>query len=213
MNIPAYLQPYAADADVGKHAATFLVKCSCGCDTLQLMSRAETSAEKDAAEKWQGYTLRYDVDKDQYYMEKGQLLFKKKELVSEHEAALLQPPTIIKARCLSCGKDILLFDDTQHGYDASCPSKKDTSSPEDSEPQGDMVCEFLSVPGKVTVALEYDVSFNAFVKDAEDTYDDDFDEDHAETYYDLAFSSIEIKVEADGRRKTVFAQNTAETWM
>ena len=212
MNIPAYLQPYAAAADVGKHSAAFRVKCSCGCDTLQPMSRTQTLAEKEAAQKWQGYTLRYDVDKDQHYMEKGQLLFKKKELISEDEAALLQPPTIVKAHCTACGKDILLFDETEHGYDASDPRQPDEDFVDDA-PLDTAVYAPLSAPGKITVALKYDISFKAFVKDAEDTYEDDFDEDNAETYYDLAFSTIEIKVEADGRKKTVFTQNTAETWM
>ena len=211
MNIPAYLQPYAADADVGKHTVTCRIRCSCGCDTLQPTSRTQTPAEKAAAEKWQGYTLRYDVDKDQHYVEKGSLLFKKKELISEDEAALLQPPTIVKALCTACGKDVLLFDENEHGYDASDPRRPDEDFVDDA-PLDTAVYSPLSAPGKVTVALKYDISFKAFVQDAEDTYEDDFDEENAETYYDLAFSSIEIKVETDGRKTSVFSQDTAETW-
>ena len=211
MNVPAYLQPYAVDAQIDKHAVSFRVRCSCGCGTLQITSRTPTPAEQAAAEKWRGYTAEYDFEKEHWCMRKGHLFFKKKEPISEDEALLLHPSTVVRAACTACGKEILLFDEDEHGYDASDPRKPDPDYIDD-EPLDEAVYAPLSEPGEVDVSLRYEISFKEFVMEAEKTYEEDFDEENAAAYYDLAFSAIEIAVENDGSMKTVFSRNTAETW-
>lgn len=211
MNIPAYLRPYATNADIGKHAITFRVKCSCGCDRIQLVERALTPAEKAAAEKWKGYVSCQD-ENDRFYMVKQGFFGTKRIEVTEEEADLLVPVGIAKAVCSVCGKEILLFDETVHGYDVSDPRIHDEESCENEDDENEIdVFEPLGQPGAVGVKLKYDMSFKEFVKDAECTYDDDFDEDNAEAYYELAFTAIEIQAEENGRLKTLFTRNTAES--
>ena len=210
MNVPTYLKPFAANAVIGKHTVSFQVRCSCGCETLQLTHRTPTPAEIAAAEKWQGYTTNYDYKKDQWYMQKGKLFAKKKEYISEDEAMLLHPNTVVRAVCTACGKEILLFDEVEHGYDSSDPRKPDPDFVDD-EPLDEAIYVPLSAPGKVSVMLKYDISFKTFVKESETAYEEDFDEENAEAYYDVAFSAIEITTDADNGKNPVFTMNTAVT--
>lgn len=197
--VPEYLKEFAFNIQEKANAVTFMIKCKCGNSRLHLFENIESADEKYKREAFEKLLKQYNKI---YYDENGQMVlysngflgFGKKQKILPKESIPFQAKAI-KATCVCCGRDILLFDNRTYGYDAVV------------EPIGEMQGNLEYTEKKLR-----DEGVEIFVKIRNDLSEAEFmeiAEGVDSPRYADAFSDISIYAVFNGKKKLIYDEETA----
>lgn len=123
--IPTYLSQYATEPTQKRNRFSFKLKCTCGCEKFSILNNAYTDDEKQEIKEYEDkspniglHSLNGEIDSNgnPFYYIKIFGIFKKR--IEIPEEPICMRVTVVKAVCSKCLKEILLFDNRYHGYDA-----------------------------------------------------------------------------------------------
>lgn len=131
--VPNYMKPYADNVKIKKENVAFSLKCSCGCESFRLMQNVYTDEEnRQIAEcerinnkrvGWHSIYGGLDKDGKPYQYIKFLGIFKKN--IEWEPQPLCANIKVVKAKCISCGNEIVVFDSRFHGYDSMDTKKEE----------------------------------------------------------------------------------------
>ena len=193
--IPEYLKSYAIEEKQRGDRLSFKLRCTCGCESFVLFENQYTDEEKRLIKEYEErvpdigwHTLYGGIDGD------GNLYHYIKifGIIKKH-IAIPKPPFfmdihVVKAQCLQCQKDILLFDSRYYGYDGMMAEHQEERKyiPQLKQ-RGDG-------PFGIKIAVENDLSLEEF--------NENIGEQCSPEFYSNAFGHIRI-CGLKGDRKTI----------
>ena len=126
IEVPAYMKQYANNVKVKKEIIQFSLRCNCGCDSFRLIRNNYTDDENKQIEEsnrindkkvgW--HTIYGGLDKDGKPYSYIKILGIFKKYFEWEPLPLCANIKVVKAICVSCGKEIIVFDNRLHGCDS-----------------------------------------------------------------------------------------------
>jgi hypothetical protein len=201
--IPDYLKQYAVGKKQKGSRLSFKLKCTCGCEKFIIWEKEYTDDEKHLIQEYEdkiphtGWHSIYgglDTEGKPYSYIKYFGIFKKR--VDFPQIPVCMNMNVIKAVCLQCQNDVVLFDSRTHGYDGM------TS---DHTEERNCIPHFKqrgNTPYSVEVAIENQPSLEAF--------NEMMEEQHSFAFYSNSFTSIRIcGLGAKGKKELLYDIETA----
>lgn len=186
--VPDYLEKYAYDTNATRDTVSFGLKCTCGCQSFDLLKNVYTAEEERLAceyEKslhgvgWHSIFGGIDENGNHYSYIKILGLFKKH--VKIPKAPYFVGVEVIKAVCEKCQNEIIVFDSRLHGLSSISDT---TEEKQDYIPHFDIENKQT---GKVVIVLEQDGN---------------------EGNEPQMFTGIRIYVETDCKKRLFYSQET-----
>ena len=189
IEVPAYINSFANNVRIEKNFIRFSLRCNCGCELFWLIKNNYTDEESRQIEEserindkkvgW--HTIYGGIDNAgkpyQYYKILG--IFKK--YFEWEPEPLCAGIKVIKAICVSCKNEFVVFDNRFNGYDSMFTESE---------------------------ALDYIPHFDNVLKEKECNVTIEIELDEESNDVNL-FSSINIYAESNGKRKVFFQMETA----
>lgn len=197
--LPQYLSSIATKITETKNKKIlFNINCICGGQNFFIFKNCETAEEITKKKNWEslikGYNSGYSDDKGNLYLTKKIFGIKIKQ-IKINRSDVPQYNTIIKVKCSECGKEYIIYDSRENGYDAmvdSLENNKITDLPV-------QYIKFLDKEQSIKIKITNDLAYQEFVDEFQNASLQDFSN---------AFSEISIYITNNNKRKCIF---TAET--
>ena len=218
MNIvPMHLKEFACNMHSKKDSTVFYLKCICGNEIFTVTS-GKTKEAKKAEEQWDKYWKKFrllpifsfgdavDRKKGQRYIYGNTFFGIRVGKLYDEDLHSVKDLCVIKATCSSCFKEIVVFDNRRHGYDAQTdiwdagelgtvnPSFADESALKFHDTCRGNACA-------IKVSVQNNLSFNDFYET--------FGYSASEKDYSNAFSRIKITSIVDGKSRTILDMETS----
>lgn len=202
VDVPLYLKECTKTKNCTKDAIILQVLCNCGCSAFYLLENILDIEEDNMIKayekrfsKW-GHIEKYTdpITQISYLVAKntfGKIIDK----IPVSEIQDIKRTHIIKVECSKCGKQIILYDNRYHGYDAIVT--KDQISIVHKEYQYRLI---QKKPMEVEIKIRNDLSYGEYCKTIDETSTKEFSN---------AFSSIEIYGIKDSKKKKYFEEETS----
>ena len=203
--LPEYLKNVAYDVKQKAEKVSFNVKCSCGCCEFDFFKKKVTTEERKR-KKWADELCKiyngdfyHDKDGNFWMCSKSFLGIGKKKIKltkQQYNDFMAETRDIVKVRCVNCGKEYILFDSSEYGYDG--------------------VVDFLENP---LVADRSKIDYKNVISSAEcaieirntcpySEFEEGFGKDGNYAMYTNAYSDIKIMAITAEKKKTIFSAET-----
>lgn len=214
--VPVYLKEIAYNCVQKKKSVIFDLKCTCGNETFKLM-KGKTNELKKREEQWDKYWKKYRFipilafgdaierkSGKRYWFGRTFFDIRIGKFYTDDSPAVMDL-CVVKAICSNCGKEHILFDNRNHGYDTLSEIVDTQRLGVVGMPFADeSLLKFRACQSKncsVKVAVQNTLTM-------EDFYET-FGDDATEECYSLAFSWITIISTNEGKSRTVLDLETA----
>jgi len=189
--IPMHLKDLAINIKNVRNTLHFRLKCPCGNEQFSVWEMGIFPQKKF---EWPTFSSDLYVDKEgkQYYIEKTFFKIPIRKVPLEQISISQQ---IIKAKCLDCGQEFVLFDSSKHGYDALCNDAEEIST-HLTEENFQMRCTQCGI----SVCIQNDLSYNEF--------EESFGNKVSPEQYANAFSSLAIYSLNGKKKKNLYSFET-----
>ena len=130
MNIlPVYLREHSYDCIQKKNSLVFNLKCTCGNQKLKVL-KATTKESTQSEKKWEDYWKKYrflpifsfadstERKSGKRYIYGNTFLGIRVGKLYFEDVPFVKDLCVVKAFCPICAKEVILFDNRKHGYDA-----------------------------------------------------------------------------------------------
>lgn len=198
--MPNYLNKFAYNIQKKSQSISFMIKCECNTKEFQLLENEESREEKEKRKEFDELMKEYDGGA--YSDKNGNIFLCSKDFLGIGRKKIQLPDSIIpfqikvvKALCSHCGKEIILFDNRLHGYDAIVDPPNNLS-----EDLKFSVIRTNKKNSEILVKIRNDLSIEEYIETMKGT----FMERYAEAFSDISIYSI-----TDGRKKLIFEEETA----
>jgi len=202
MLLPDYLLTIADNIKEKDTSATLNLKCSCNCSNFLLYQNVESNAEKMKRLKWEQLLQEYDGggysdSEGNLFLTKKKILCIKPKAIKINKYDIPKYLIIIKAKCSSCGKEFIIFDNRKNGYDAISDN---TMIDDLNKNQKSIKYKSLNKqPTPIKIKISNDMNYSNFVEEFPDA---------AMEKYLNAFSNISVYVLKNNKFTLLFSQET-----
>lgn len=214
--LPSYLKDYANNCVQKRETTVFNIKCSCGNEKFRIV-RGRTNEEKKSEERWNNYWRKFrfipilefsdaiERKTGRRYTYGTTFFGIRVGKYYDEIIDMVQDIRMVKSRCLKCSKDIVLFDNRKHGYDAianlydSRENRVEIPYADETELKFRNVCKDKDCT--ITVAVQNDLTKEEFCET--------FGDNESAEIYSNAFTWIKIFATANGKKHTVLDMETA----
>jgi len=202
MLLPNHLLSIAKNVKQKNSIVTFSLQCNCNCSNFILYQNNESHEECLKKSKWEsllkdfnggGYS---DKNGNLYLIKKNLFGIKTKEL-KINKSDIPKYLTIIKAKCICCLKEYIIFDNTKNGYD-SIAEITDYANINNQ----DSSILYKAISKKATpikIKIVNDMSFSSFIKEFPTL---------SKENYSNAFSHISIYMLENNKPRCVLNRET-----
>ena len=203
--IPMYLRHISYEPCEKKNIVSFKIKCDCGCNEFvfykKILSPEDIEKKKRHDELYKKYNGIPYSDKEgnlwfcsKSFLGKGRK--KVKFTKSEFKELISYDRSVIKAKCINCTQEHILFDSQLNGYDAvvDLVEQDNTLGTKLLFKRFEKDCMMCEITIRNTVGCE--------------EFMEEFEGKGTFEMYTNAFADIKIVAIKDGKKKTIF---TAET--
>ena len=212
-----HLKEFASNCIKKKETFVFNLKCACGNETFKII-RGKTNESKQAEEKWNNYWKKYrfvpifefgdaiDRKSGKRYTYGSTFFGIRIGKLYDEDTPFVKDLCIVKAICPSCKREIVLFDNRKHGYDALATifDEKELGKVSIIPFADERGIKFRNVCGEkecvITIAIQNNLTF-------EDFYDT-FGSNAPDDSYSNAFSWIKIIAIIDEKKRTILDMET-----
>lgn len=206
--IPSYLSTIANRIDEKRHTIYFSLICSCGNCNFSVFNNKNTKSEKNNSfdNYWRSLKVPVVSINSAIDRESGEQYFYGKTLFGIHvgkffvkDVPVTSDIQLIKIKCSKCGKEHIIFDSRQYGYDGVIEENRSLDY-NDIEFSQIKIKAFFQ-PVEISVKIINDLIYQEFI----DSVGDGFNQDD----YSNAFSSIDIYAIKNGKKVRIFSSETA----
>lgn len=202
LEVPMHLRDCTKIKKESEDTIFLQVMCSCGCSTFYLLENLLDVEEKNiitAYEKrlgsWRNIENYTDPITKIRYLVTRNILGKICDKIPISEIQDIKRTHIIRAKCNKCGKEKVIYDSRYHGYDAIVADEHFFSTSKEYQ-YGLM----QKKPMEVEIKIRNDLTYDEFCEEVADKFSKE---------YPNAFSSIEVYVIMNGKKKKVFEEETS----
>lgn len=173
MMIPEHLSDFAKEVSNKKNYSKINISCTCGCDDFYVFKRKKTkqeiSLEKELEKrmiKEMGRNFEVYSDKEKnVFLIKRNIFGKIVKKVPRKDFAAPSFENLIVIKCRNCGKNIIIFDEEKHGYNAVLSNNKQEKLIDDN-------FDFSNNYFKIEVLVYYEISeINDLSRDQSNAFD------------------------------------------
>lgn len=203
--LPDYLKGIAFEIKQKNDKISFMVKCSCGSEMFDFYKKLLTENDREKKQKlnelYQKYNGDHYIDKDGDFCFCSKSFFgigkkKVKMTVSQFKDILTYMRKVIKVKCNNCGKEYVIFDSNQYGYDGTVDFLQNPEIADRSNIVYKKICE----SSKCRIEIRNTETYEDFLE----TFDDNIGYE----MYTNAYSSIKITALDECRNKVILSQET-----
>ena len=204
--MPDYLKDLACEVVEKRTRIDFKLQCLCQGKYFNFYKKILTPEDKEKKEKLEILHKTYkgtsygDGNGGIWYCTKSFLGIGKKKIritISQLRDLYSYMRDVILVKCVNCGKEYILFDSKQNGYDGVVDS---LNFPEENILSNIRYKQVLKDPAECKVMIRNTVPYDEFMEE--------FKEEGNYTMYTNAFAEIKIIALREGQQKTIY---TAET--
>lgn len=202
MSVPNFLFPIADNIKEKDTTTTLNLKCSCNCPNFLLYKNKESNTEQIKRLKWEQLLQEYNGGG--YSDSEGNLFLTKKKIfcikpkgikINKHD--IPKYLIILKAKCSSCGKEYIIFDNCKNGYDAI---SHNTITDDSNKNQKTVEYKSLNKkPTHIKIKITNDMTYSNFLEE--------FPGATLEKYLN-AFSNISVYLLKNNKFILVFSKET-----
>lgn len=200
---PDYLKQYSSKQTQKGNLLSFKLKCSCGCESFTILEKNYTNDEKrlikeyeDSLPKIGWHSIHGELDsagKPCHYI-KILGIFKKH--ITFPPTPVFMEVNVVKAICLKCQKEIVLFDSRYHGYEGMI------ANDEEAKKYIPLFKQRGNGSYNIIVTIENEPSLEAFIEN--------LNEQCSYEFYSNSFSCICIYgLDNNGKKKLLYDFETA----
>lgn len=201
MVIPSYINKIAVNAKMRGNCVYFDLKCACGCENFFVLQNKPTPENIEKQTKLEELFKKY---KGSCYSDKngnfvlttfGFLgLFKRKYILPKSEFPKFIE--IIKAKCVNCNEEFIIFDSSKYGYDGVIEPENNSHSQFEYE-----LINTTDKASKISLKVCYDLTYGEFLENVGNNF--------SHEQYSNAFSDINIYEVSDAKCRKIYYLETA----